>query len=261
MKKEAKNEVATKQENAVVKAGGMSVEDWGPASISAQDIIIPRILCMQPTSDLVVEGEAAFGDFISSIDNTKIGDFKNPFEIVPICMEKTWVEYDVTQGDDFKNKKFLRTVPVTPANEALPYKDSESGGKVKISRDKCMNFYVLLANEIDSGGAIPYLLTFRRSSLDGGKTLITQMEVKNKMAGKTPSSVICEISAEKKTNDAGTFSVIKVKPVKPTPDAYVVEAFKWFKLIKAGAAKVDEESYESDEISSAPEKQTGPAQF
>jgi len=241
-----KNEVAKKENKEVAIPTGANVEDWGPSEISGQDVIIPRILLMQPTSDLVVEGEAAFGEFISSLDNTKLGDFKKPFEIVPICMDKAWVEYDVTQGDDFKNKKFLRTVKITPANEAYPYKDTEDGGKVKIMRDKCMNFYVLLPSELKIGGAIPYLLSFRRSSIDGGKTLITQMEVKNKMAKKAPAGVICEISAEKKTNDAGTFAITKVKPLKDTPTEYIEQAFYWYKIIKSGAAKVDEESFDRD---------------
>jgi hypothetical protein len=253
------NEVATQEERAV--ANPNSVEAWGPSSISAKDILIPRILLMQPMSEKVTAGEAAFGEFRNSLDNSKMGDFKTPLEIIPICMKKNWVEYDVTAGDDYKNKKFLRAVPVTPANESLPYKDSEQNGALKISRDLCMDFYVLLPSEIALGGAIPYVLTFRRSSLTAGKVLITQMEVKNKMAGKSPASVICTVSAGKETNDAGTFAVMSVTPSKPTPEASADEALKWFKVINLGQAKVSEE-YHADDVTPGEVKEAkGPANF
>lgn len=251
------NEVVTKQENQVV---GTNVLDWGETQVSSQDIFIPRILLMQPMSEKVTAGEAAFGELRSSLDSSKLGDFKSPLEIIPICMQKTWVEYDVSAGDDFKNKKFLRTTPVTPANENLPFKDAE--GAMKISRDKCMNFYVLIPAELKLGGALPYVLTFRRSSLTAGKILITQMEIKNKMSGKTPSSVICHVTVGKETNEAGTFAVMGVTPVKPTPDEYVVEAFKWFKIITSGKARVDESSYTEDEVSPGyVQEADGPANF
>ncbi len=250
----------TKKENAAVMAG-TQVSDWGDSQVSSQDIFIPRVLLMQPMSEKVTAGEAAFGELRSSLDHAKLGDFKTPLEIIPICMQKTWVEYDVTAGDDFKNKKFLRSVPVTPVNENLPYKDEEQG--MKISRDKCMNFYVLLPDDLKAGGALPYVLTFRRSSLTAGKILITQMEVKNKMSGKTPSSVICQVSVGKETNEAGTFAVMGVTPLKPTPNEYVVEAFKWFKIINSGKAKVDESSYKEDEVAPSHDvkQSSGPAQF
>lgn len=239
---------------------GQQLSDWGAPAISANDIIIPRIMLMQPMSEKVTAGEAAFGDFRSSLDNSKLGDFKQGFEFVPICMDKVWIEYDVTQGDDFKNKKFLRATKITAENEGLPYKDQE--GPIKISRDKCMNFYVLLVEELRLGGAIPHVLTFRRSGIDAGKTLITQMMVKNSSAGKPPPAVTCLCTASKSTMDSSTWATPAVTPIRATPPEQIVEAFKWYQMIQKGKTKVDESSYADEDIkSSGASVDKGPSQF
>ena len=248
-----------KKQNAVM-ASGVDLASWGQQDISAEDIIIPRILLMQPMSEKVTQGDAAFGDFISSLDNSKIGTLKEGFNIIPICMDKVWVEYDVTQGDDFKNKKFLRVVKITPDNDGLPYKDSE--GPVKISRDKLMNFYVLLEKEMALGGALPHVLTFRRTGLNAGKALITQMMIKNRAAGKAPPAVTCVVNAEKTTNEAGTWVVPTVRPLKETDPRHIEEAYKWFGMIQKGKAKVDEKALAEEDIkSSNVSVETGPERF
>lgn len=251
-------------------ATAMDLNEWGAAPISAKDIIIPRILLMQPMSDKVTAGEAAFGEFRESLNNAKLGDFKAPFGIVPFHMEKVFIEYKiVTQGQKV-TKEFLRVVPITPANEDSKYEDTEVGedGKVyPIARDYTMNFYVLLVSELASGeGALPYILSTRRTSSKAGKKLVTQMFVKNTQAGKTPASTICNIACAKQTNDEGTWAVIDVLPADPTPDAYVVEALKWYKVVKAGQAKAHVESFAETEapirnVSSDMNVETGPSNF
>jgi hypothetical protein len=253
------------QQQAAVPMSAQDANAWGTGGISAQDIIIPRVLLLQPMSDAVTNGEGAFGDFRESLSNEKIGDFKEGFEVIPFAMKKVWVEYDVTAGDDFKNKKFHRVVDINPANENLPYKDEEKkdGKMLKISRDRCMNFYVLLPKDIEMGGAIPHILTARRSSLQAGKKLATQMFVKNISAGKTPASVICKVTATKETNDAGTFAVMDITPSRPALDNHVAEAFKWLSIVQSGKAKEDVESYAADEAapSSGASAETGPSRF
>ena len=46
--------------------------DWGASPLSAKDIIIPRMLVMQPMSDMVTAGEAAFGEFRDSLNKEKL---------------------------------------------------------------------------------------------------------------------------------------------------------------------------------------------
>lgn len=220
-----------------------SVESWGQSQISSKDIVIPRILLMQPMSEKVTAGDAAFGEFRESMNNEKLGDFNTGFKFIPFHMEKVFVEFNVEDPDD---KKFLRIVPITPDNEDLPYEDEEKGEdgkKFKVSRDRTMNFYVLLPTELKLGGAIPYIISFRRTSLQAGKKLATQMYVKNHAAGVTPASITCEMTCGKQTEDKKTWAVMEVKPAEPTPAEYVQKAFDWLKIVKTGKTKVDEQSY------------------
>jgi len=143
MKEEVKEskEVATKAQNAVAISG--TAEDmnaWAAPELTAQDVVIPRILIMQPTSKILLEGQGLqLGDVVESLTKSKLSGKDEPLEFVPFFQTKVWVEYDVTEGEDIKNKKFLRITPVTPANENLPYKDEEKtleGKMIKVMRDR-----------------------------------------------------------------------------------------------------------------------------
>lgn len=241
-------------------ANPIDLNEWGGSPISSQDIILPRILMMQPMSDKVTEGEAAFGEFRESLNNEKLGDFKTPIEVVPFLLQKAFVEYN---NEDPTDKKFIRIVPITPTNDNLPYEDTEKtaeGKTIKITRDRCMNFFVLLPKDIDAGTAIPHILSFRRSSIKAGKKLATQMYIKNKDANKPPPAVMANIIATKDSNDKGTFGVMDVNFTKPTPDAYVKECLRWVKLILAGQAKIHEESFNED-VKESVSDVTGPGNF
>ncbi len=259
-KVEATKEVAIREEAGTVAAApAADLSAWGAAPISAKDIIIPRIMLQQPMSEMVTAGDAAFGDLVESLSHVKMGDFKKPLEVVPILMRKIFVEFDVTNGTDMKNKKFLRVVPITPANENLPYEDEENG--VKIMRDYVREFFVLPVDELDAGAAMPYTISFRRSSANGGKQLATQMYMKNMNAGKTPASVVVEIAAEKTTSDGNTYATLQVKPLRPAKDSYVMEAFKWLQLINQGSARVDDSSYEQEAGGTEMPQASGPMNF
>jgi hypothetical protein len=171
---------AVREQNAIsTQVSNAELDEWG-MPVSARDIIIPNIYLMQPMSEKVTAGDAAFGDFRESLSNEKLGDFKEGFDVVPLMLEKLWVEFD--DSDDLDEKEYLRTVPVTPANEALPYedqeKDQETGKMRKIARDLVFRFYVLLLKDLEMGTALPHIISFRRTSLRAGKQLATQMYVK-----------------------------------------------------------------------------------
>jgi hypothetical protein len=237
----AVTENTKKQEIALAN----DLNEWGPAPISNQDMIIPMLLVQQPMAKRVTAGTAKFGDLIESLNDTVIGDPNTPTSIIPFYMEKVFTEYKV----DGKEKEYLRMVPITNENEGLPYEDEgedREGKKCKISRDKCLNFYVLLESELKDGGGLPYIISFRRTSLRAGKKLATQMYVKNMQAGLTPASVVCDIVVNKTTHDSHTFATLDTVPGKRSKDEYVVEALKWLKVVKSGKAKVHEDALEEE---------------
>lgn len=236
-------ELSVKEQQALAVSEMMDA-DWGNGGLVAKDIIIPRINVMQPMSEKVTGGKAAFGEVRESLNNTLLGGFGTaPLEIVPFLMEKVFIVFDSSDPED---KKYLRMEPITPSNEDAAYEDEEKDDKGdyrKISRFRTMNFYVLLADELKMGTAIPYLLSLSKTSLQAGKKLATQMYVKNINSGKLPASVICSLSVDKQSQDKKTWAVFDIAPSKETPVEWTLEAFKWLKTIKAGKTKVDTEAF------------------
>lgn len=238
------NQVQTQSQNNAVAA--VSMESWGaPAPMTAQDLILAKILPMQMMSKKVIDQQASFGEYRDSINNQKMGDFTQEVDFIPFHMEKTFVEFEM-QGT---KKVFKRIVPIisdatNPGyNEELPYEETVEGKK--ISRDRMLSFYVLPANQINpqladvGGGVVPMIVGFRRTSLNGGKKVATQMYVTNAAARKAPAASVMSLMAVKKTNDHGTFVVQDAKYKREATPEELKAAFYWFQQVRKGGAKVD----------------------
>lgn len=240
------NEVAVRDEKAVAppqKSVASMKSEWDAPELSSRDVVIPSILLMQPMSPQVTDAQAAFGELRESLNMEKLGDFKLGFEFIPFKLHKLFIER-VDKGDE---KEFLRAVDITPENENLPYEDHEviDGKEEKIIRDRVMKYFVLLVSELELGTAIPYTISFKRSSFKAGQKLATQMFMKNINSGKTPASMIMTLSASKKTEDNKTWGILDVAPSKPTPDKFIADAFKWLETVRSGKARehmIDDES-------------------
>lgn len=211
--------LAQKQELALKEMQESNL--WAPPELTKKDIVIPRLLLMQPMSELVTAGKAKFGEVIDSLNKKVFGGFdQDPVKIIPFLMQKTFVVFN---NNDPENKEFLRIEPITPDNEDAKYEDEEkdeSGDLMKISRFRTMTFYVLLEKELKEGAATPYLIAFSKTSLQAGKKLSTQVYMKNIHAGKNPASMIMNIKVDKQSQDKKTWAVFDVETGTETPTEY-----------------------------------------
>lgn len=256
--KEMNTELAAQRPAAVpaVVNEPVNLQDWGVGELTSKDIIIPKILPMQGLSKLVTDGKAVMGEFRDSLNGTLLGNAeKAPLEFVPFYMEKVWVIFEEKAG----TMKFSKQVPIDPSNENWEIEEVIAG--VKIRRDRCMNFYVLLPSDVAQGGAIPYILSFRRTSLRAGQKLATQMFLKNIKAGKTPASVAMQLSGTRTTNDKGTFIVLDATEKRASSDEEVKEAFGWVKAIREGKTKVDTSDLEAEASTITNVAAAGPEQY
>lgn len=242
--------IVTKQTNSLALSEDNS--DWGvPQNLSQSDIIIPKANVMQMMSKKVIDGEATFGQIRDSLNNTLLGDIMNPMPFVPFWMNKFWIEYTL---DDKGKRKFLEKKAITFENENLKYKEG------LIERDRVMEFYVLNANNIKNemaeigGGTVPLILTFRRSSLSGGKKLATQMYASNAAAGLSPAGMVSQLVVTKVTNDEGTFAVMDVKSLVQSTPEQVKSALYWFKKAKVSEIVADDSDLVAEEQTSKPVK-------
>lgn len=237
-----KNEAATVDERNRMNA------IWDAPALTQRDVIIPSLLLLQPMSPQVTDSKNKFGDIIETLNGEVLGDMNGGFDLVPFKLVKLFV---VRKNNE--DKDFVMTVPLTPENESLPYEDEmEIDGRVeKILRDRVLKFYVLLRSELETGTAIPYTVSFKRSSHQAGQKLVTQMFIKNVNANKTPASTMIRLSAIKKTKDTKTWAAFDVQTAGVTDDAYIAEAFRWLELINGGKVKeqsVDEQEQATGEI-------------
>lgn len=241
-KQDAKNEVATTQGTEAAIAG-QGLDAWGDTNVDSRDVVIPKILLMQSTSEFVGEGTAKLGDFVDQLDKKVIGGFDRPIYVVPFHMEKVWIISKKGTGDS----KFVfdRYEPVGTQQYPL----TERVGDVEWKYEYTQQFYCLRLDD----PSLPYVIAFKSTSSKAGKALTTQMYVRNKTAGKIPPAYVMEISSRKEKNDKGTFAVMEVKQSQETPPELIAEAYKWFKTVKSGSARVAAEDVGAYSGNYAPE--------
>lgn len=247
---DASTAIATTQTQLPAAANQAQImNEWGVQNLTSRDVVIAKILPMQAMSKKVVDGQARLGEFRDSLNNEVIGMAEGfgtpakPLEFVPFYMEKTWLIFEDKTGTG-QNMKFTKTVAIDQTNESWPFEETING--VKIRRDRTMNFYCLHPSQVADGTALPFLLSFRRTSAKAGQKLATTMFMSNIKAGKTPASMVMELTGVKTSNDKGTFVVLDVKQKRESSAGEVAEAFSWLKQIRAGAAKVDNSDLESE---------------
>lgn len=218
-----KNELAVPSEGA-----------WGAETADSRDILIPKILLMQGLSQAVADEKASMGDMVDSLSLEVLGSGRGdgkPVRFVPLFLFKTWVVQEKLGGNKFD---FKEIVPFGPDNQDWEWEtDTER-------RDLTLNFYVLLEKDLDNPAALPYVVSFRRTSMQAGKKLSTHFS-KCQLAGKPPAASVFELSAKKRENDQGTFFVYDV--VQAGDNSKLDTAYKWYLTVREGA-KVDNRDLE-----------------
>lgn len=205
--------------------------------IGADDLVIPKILPLHHQSDKAKDrnNPAQAGEFRDTVENKLFGSLDKPFDFIPLHMISFYAEYDVTKGGE---GDWIGQVPVTALNENIARE--ETIGTRKIKRVKTYEAYVLIPEDIKTGSAFPYVLSFRMTSSRAGKTLLTQMYVRNKAAGKTPFGNACTLSLTEESNDKGDFFVQHVAPKRAATEEEQKAAAYWVTMITSGKVKKDD---------------------
>lgn len=239
MAKEEKQEAlpVVREENLPAAVGEGS---WGAEGISAQDILLPKILLMQGLSQWVADEKAKLGDMVDSLAGTVLGDKGKGVDVLAFNSFKTWVIYQEVNG----KLKFVKQEPMTAANQGWPLEEVMDG--VKVRRDKALNFYCLLPNQIASGEHFPYLLSCRRTSYPAGKKLVTHF-TRLKMFQKPPAARIFELTCKRQENEKGIFYVFDVIEKRASTEAEMKAAWDWWQVIRSTNVRIDDSDLEVDE--------------
>lgn len=254
----AKNEVVQKTENKL--STQELANEWGVVAQPSQDMLIPKILPMQLTSVLVSEGKALFGEFRDSINGNLFGTCDKPFEFVPFYIDKAW---DMLQMKDGQFQ-YVKSIPLIENpldagyNDNLPREtqaENDLGILVETKYVRRMNVFVLLSSEIKSGTAMPYVISFKSTSIKEGKKLYTQMYVRNIRSGLPPAAFMFTLSGVKVKNDKGSYMISTVSLGRQTTTEELTECLSWLKLVRKGAVKVDTSDAEGTASASASDEE------
>lgn len=239
-KLESKTELTAvpQQENVPAIAGAPA--GWGSEGVQASDILIPKLLVMQGLSKLVADGQAHVGQIRDSLNGELLGGKEKAMEVIAFSSFRTWVIFEKRNGKD----EYVKTERITAENENWPI--NEVVGGVEVRRDKCLNFYVIRPEEIKQGMAFPYLISFRRTSMQAGKKLSTFAAKLN--AFKLPlASKVINLSVTAQENDKGKFFVFDVAMGRAASTAEVQEAFKWYQTLQTAQVRHDDSDLKGNE--------------
>lgn len=194
---------------------------------TSSDIIIPKILPLHYMSAKVKDKniEAAAGDMRDTLSNEKFGDTENPFLFVPIGTQKFWAIHKKAGSE------FIEKIPWTVANQGLVREEGD------LVRYLTYEVYILIPSKIKEGHTLPYVLSFRSTSMRAGRVLATKQFEMASM-GLNFWDMQFELSVKEDSNDKGDYFVQSVTPKGKSDTKTREEAAKWFKLMSSGSVQV-----------------------
>ena len=255
----------------------------GPAIVPS-DIIVPKVLLMQGTSELVKQRKAQLGDIVRSTNGEKLGDPEHGVEFIPLSQPESFWVIELKVNDKFE---FKRMIPRTPKNSGLEWnffadKNGDevlpgTAGAIPARRVQRLALYALLPGDVEadaierkkaesgefpdfSKALMPVLIAFRSLSFPAGKevaTFFTQVASFKRQA----YEAVIELKCHLEQNDKGSFYVYDVERNKPKPvkKEHLDVVKYWAGVVSSVALKIDETQDEDAASTSA--RPSGQGQF
>lgn len=216
-----------KQTQALATTADFSAGGWDTEVVDTKDIIIPKILLMHPTSDLVKKGERNQGEIIKSTSGDVVA--KRGEKVDVIVFEK-WKEWRIMKKNPVSSRfEYVRLEAWTPENDSLPWEYTE--GADSFRRDKTMNFYGVLAKEAEAGNAFPVKLSFVRTGFKTGMK-IADAYARALMEKQPPTRQVFKIGSELITGKEETFFAFTAEAGQATTDAQKASALQWRQVVQ-----------------------------
>lgn len=208
-------------------AGWGAIED-----IDAGDLLVPKILHQQATSNFAKEGISRPGDFCDSFTGKILAAKDSKLEVIVFGSFKTLA---VSKYDEASRKyKFERTVTVTRQNAAelgrKPFYEDIDGESFRNSLQ--YNFYCLLPSAIED---LPFIITFEVMKKKTAQKLNTMIALLDQH-GKPSAAVVFEFRSVAEKNDKGSWFGIDVKQGRNTTPEELKIAHQWY--LKSRTTKI-----------------------
>ncbi len=242
MKKEEKDLKVMTKGNELVVSKDFETGGWDTEVVDTKDIIIPKILLMHPTSDLVKKGDRNQGEIIKSTSGELLA--KRTEKIGVIIFEK-WKEWRLMKKNNLSGRfEYMRLEAWTAENDSLPWEFEENGTMFR--RDKTLNFYALLSSEAEAGNAFPVKLSFSRTGFKTGMK-IADAYARALMEKQPPTRQIFNIGSELVTGKEETYFAFTVEMGKGTSESQRIAALQWRQVIQKAKMNNSIVEHEMDE--------------
>lgn len=217
-------------------------EIFGSEGIDNADLILPRIYLIQKMSPQIDDDNIVCeaGDLLNSLTNEVLVE---PV-LIPIFTKKFWKEalmdISVTPPEIKNATKF----PFTHENCNLKYEEVPGEDtNLVVKRHIEIEWYCMLASEVAQGGALPCVVTFKKTSMPAGKKLNTFIK-QGSILGRPACGFAYELKVARRSMEKGgktlSFFVLDIgKKRDSTPDE-LSAAKSWYDtlVVQAAAAKV-----------------------
>jgi hypothetical protein len=244
-KQEAKKKVTTpvvKASTAIAVAEDFAAGGWDIEVVDTKDIIIPKILLMHPTSEMVKKGTRNQGEIIKSTSGDVVAKRGETFEV--LVFEK-WKEWRIMKKNPTSGRfEYVRLEPWTPENDNQPWEFEENGTPFR--RDKTMNFYGIIAKEAEAGNAFPVKLSFVRTGFKTGMK-IADAYARALMEKQPPTRQVFKIGSELVNGKEESFFAFTAEAGNATTDTQKSAALKWRQVVQLAKKNNSIVDHEVDE--------------
>lgn len=245
---ETSKEVTVKKQNAVSTEVASMFADMDYSSSESKDLLIPKILLMQGSSERVKDlATHKAGDIIKSTTGEVYGSARpqdgKSLRFIPVYMYKTWVKHEILGKSKMQ---YIETYPVTPANTDQKWEQEETieGVKHTYKLTKNINFYVILESDLGNPLAVPHVLTYRSTSSKAAAivenwfsecNIAQKAKVAKDSKGNLmlPFAKIFQLSGKLDKNDEHSwfsFVTTEVDNISDKPEL-LAQAFNWYKIV------------------------------
>lgn len=190
--------------------------NFGNEELTAQDLLIPKIQLVQVMSEAFKAKLADEGDFFDSLEKKSLG---KEFVGQVFYIGKVFRFFE----DDNK-RQYIKTEPVTAENN-----DGDFSRKSLVYQ-----LSVLVGDTV--GNRAAYGISLAKTHARTGRRLATLFAKRGGTAG-----VLLRFGGIPEKNDEGSWIGWDFKVERDATQAEIVEAFAWFKSLKAGRVKVAED--------------------
>ena len=222
-----KKAVAVKPTTAVAVSEDFAAGGWENEVVDTKDIIIPKILLMHPTSDLVKKGERSQGDIIKSTSSDVVAKRNEKFDV--LVFEK-WKEWRVMKKNPASGRyEYVRLDKWTAENDNDPWDYTEGGDTFR--RDKTMNFYGILASDVANGTPFPVKLSFVRTGFKTGLK-IADAYARALMEKQPPTRQVFTIGSELVNGKEETYFAFTAQAGRASTPEEKAAALQWRKVVQ-----------------------------